>query len=44
MEFRIYLHEGVDRAIQSNGFRRFYQTETFLWNVALYERPETVAA
>ena len=44
MEFRIYLHEGVDEAIQSAGFRRFYQTETFLWNVALYERPEAVTA
>ncbi len=44
MDFRIYLHEGVDRAIQSAGFRRFYHVKTFLWHVALYERPETVTA
>lgn len=38
MDFRIYLHEGVDRAIREEGFRRFYHVQTILWNVALYER------
>lgn len=38
MDFRIYLHEGVDEAIRAEGFTPFYQVETIIWNVALYER------
>lgn len=38
MDFRIYLHKGVDETIQREGFRPFYQVDTILWTVALYER------
>jgi magnesium-protoporphyrin O-methyltransferase len=40
MEFRVYLHRGVDRAIREEGFRPFYEVGTFVWNVAFYERRE----
>lgn len=42
MDFRIYLHRGVDEAIKNEGFHPFYQVETILWNVALYERSDAV--
>lgn len=38
MDFRTYVHSGVDEAIRSAGFTPFYQNETILWRVALYER------
>jgi magnesium-protoporphyrin O-methyltransferase len=40
MEFRMYLHTGIDEIIRERGFTRFYQVETILWTVALYERAQ----
>lgn len=36
--FRLYIHSGVEEAIRAGGFRPFYQVETILWRVGLYER------
>lgn len=38
MEFRIYVHSGVEETIRAEGLVPFYQVETILWKVALYER------
>lgn len=43
MDFRLYIHPGIDEAIQSEGFELFYQVETILWRVDLYEREGTLA-
>lgn len=37
-DFRLYIHTGVDEAIRAEGFVPFYQENTILWRVALYER------
>jgi magnesium-protoporphyrin O-methyltransferase len=37
-DFRLYIHTGVDEAIQDEGFSRFYRVTTLLWTVAFYER------
>ncbi len=42
-QFRTYIHTGVHQAIRECGFNRFYQAETFLWHVALYERDDAYA-
>lgn len=38
MNFRLYVHSGIDATIRQEGFTPFYQAETVLWKVALYER------
>lgn len=40
MDFRIYLHDGIERAVRDAGFRPFYQIETLVWKVELYERDD----
>lgn len=40
MDFRFYVHTGVDEAIRAEGFTPFYQVNTVLWRVALYERTD----
>lgn len=43
VDFRIYLHQGVDRTIQNEGFDPFYEVDTILWKVALYERTNALS-
>ncbi len=38
MDFRMHVHHGVEDAIREQGFTPFYQVETIVWRVALYER------
>lgn len=38
MDFRMYIHTGVRETIREEGFVPFYQVNTILWNVELYER------
>ncbi len=38
MDFRMYVHSGIEKAIRSEGFEPFYQVETILWRVELYEQ------
>ncbi|WP_263789984.1 hypothetical protein [Salinibacter sp.] len=38
MDFRMYIHTGVEETIRANGFTPFYQVNTILWRVELYER------
>jgi magnesium-protoporphyrin O-methyltransferase len=38
MDFRVYIHDGVDETIQQQGFTPFYDVSTILWRVTLYER------
>lgn len=40
MDFRLYMHTGVDETIRTEGFTPFYQVNTLLWKVALYERDD----
>lgn len=40
MDFRLHIHAGVDEAIRAQGFTPFYEVETILWKVALYERED----
>lgn len=42
MDFRLYIHSGVDDAIREKGFVPFYRINTVLWRVALYEREEAM--
>lgn len=44
MDFRMYIHTGVEETIRANGFEPFYQDDTILWRVALYERQNGAAA
>jgi len=44
MDFRMYIHTGVEEAIRANGFAPFYQVNTTLWRVELYEREDGAAA
>jgi magnesium-protoporphyrin O-methyltransferase len=41
MDFRMHIHSGVEEAIRAEGFVPFYQVNTVLWRVALYERTST---
>jgi len=43
MAFRMYVHTGVDEAIRAQGFTPFYEVGTPIWQVALYERTDSVA-
>ena len=43
MDFRMYVHPAIDEAIQAKGFDLFYQVETILWRVDLYEREGALA-
>lgn len=43
LDFRMYLHEGVDETIRAQGLEPFYEVTTWFWNVALYERPAAFA-
>lgn len=36
--FRVYMHHGVDDAIRAQGLTPFYQVETLIWKLGLYER------
>lgn len=38
LDFRMYVHSGVEETIRAEGFEPFYQVETILWTVELYER------
>lgn len=38
MDFRMYVHDGIEATIREEGFERFYRTGTILWTVELYER------
>jgi len=38
MHFRMYIHSGIQETIEAQGFDRFYQTDTMIWQVELYER------
>ncbi|MFB6273529.1 MAG: class I SAM-dependent methyltransferase [Salinibacter sp.] len=40
MDFRMYIHSKVEETIRSAGFTPFYQVNTILWRVSLYERDE----
>lgn len=40
MDFRLYMHTGVDEAIRAEGFVPFYEVSTIVWRVALYERTD----
>lgn len=42
MDFRLYVHSGVDDAIQKEGFDPLYEAETILWRVTLYERESAI--
>ncbi|MFB6262826.1 MAG: class I SAM-dependent methyltransferase [Bradymonadaceae bacterium] len=37
MDFRLYIHEGIDETIRECGFEPFYDVTTWLWRVTLYE-------
>lgn len=43
MDFRLYMHTGVEDAIRGEGFAPFYQVDTLLWRVELYERQNGMA-
>ena len=43
MDFRMYVHSGIEAAIRDAGFEPFYQVETILWRVELYERADAFA-
>ena len=43
MDFRMYVHSGIEEAIREEGFKPFYQVETILWKVDLYERHTALA-
>jgi magnesium-protoporphyrin O-methyltransferase len=43
MYFRIYIHSGIQETIEAQGFERFYQTGTVIWQVELYEREGALA-
>ncbi|MFB6230461.1 MAG: class I SAM-dependent methyltransferase [Salinibacter sp.] len=43
MDFRMYIHTGVEEVIRANGFVPFYQVNTILWRVELYEREDGAA-
>ncbi len=38
MDFRMYVHSGIEDTIRAEGFEPFYQVETILWRIELYER------
>lgn len=38
MAFRMHVHTGVEATIRAEGFKPFYQVDTILWRVELYER------
>jgi hypothetical protein len=38
MDFRLCIHTEVEAIIRAEGFTPFYQVNTLLWRVALYER------
>jgi magnesium-protoporphyrin O-methyltransferase len=38
MDFRMYIHSGIQETIEAQGFDRFYQTGTLIWQVEIYER------
>jgi len=38
MDFRMYIHTGIQETIEAQGFERFYQVGTMIWQVELYER------
>lgn len=40
LDFRMYLHRGVDETIRAQGLQPFYEVTTWFWNVVLYERPD----
>lgn len=42
MNFRMYVHDGVDDAIRAQGFVPFYDVDLALYRVTLYEREELV--
>jgi hypothetical protein len=43
MDLRMCVHSGIEHTIRTEGFEPFYQVETIMWKVELYERREASA-